>query len=161
MPVKKAKQVLTECWDGLLPVSPKKIAEKVGVSVRAAANNEPYSGKAFLENEIKVIEYKSSEIPLRQRFTIAHELAHHMLGHTNEGHKYREFQDDVSKFNLREADPFEIQANKFAAELLMPKEAVEYLIMEKNITSLNKLAELFQVSTVAMKYRLTNLGWLK
>jgi Zn-dependent peptidase ImmA (M78 family) len=158
MPIKKAKEILAEYWDSILPVSPKKIAEKLGISVRAVNNSEPYSGKAFLENTTKIIEFKESEPILRQRFTIAHELAHHMLGHTADGHKFR---DNIAQFSLRSSEPFEIQANKFAAELLMPKEAIDYLIMDENITSLNQLAELFAVSTVAMQYRLNNLGWLK
>ena len=63
---------------------------------------------------------------------------------------------------------YEILANRFAAELLMPKD----LIAEQTAKTLGKkskltddelvqeLARTFQVSQQAMEYRLTNLGYL-
>ncbi len=42
----------------------------------------------------------------------------------------------------------------------MPETAVSYFIEKRGINDLQELAHHFQVSTVAMKYRLVNLGWL-
>lgn len=156
MPDQAAQQALLEYWDGSFPVDPRALAEKVGIAVRPVSNQN-YSGKAYIENDVPVIEYNRSDSFLRQRFTIAHELGHHALNHTQAGHRFR---DDPSKFSLNVVSPKETAANKFAAELLMPELAVKHFVINKNITSLDQLAELFSVSTVAMKFRLKNLGLL-
>ncbi len=157
MSAHKARQVLSEFWDGSLPINPVKAAEHFGIEVRRTNDDDSCSGSAFMDDGQKVIEYKNSEFSLRQRFTVAHELGHHMLGHaTND----RQFRDGAKEFNIHTHDPFEVQANKFAAELLMPKEMVDFLIEKKEITDLKQLAKKFDVSTMAMKFRLGNLGWI-
>lgn len=52
------------------------------------------------------------------------------------------------------------QATTFAMELIMPKIAVEYLIMKEGITSVIELARIFDVSQVIMRDRLKQLGWV-
>lgn len=153
-PTGKAQELLEKYWDGKLPIDPASIAEKMGITVKPVSFCG-YSGKAFQDNGKSVIEFDDREFPLRQRFTIAHELGHHVLGHTKDGHQFR---DEVGKFNLNVTIPEETEANKFAAELLAPEIAIKHYVFNKNINSLTKLANLFSVSTVAMKYRLTNLG---
>jgi Zn-dependent peptidase ImmA (M78 family) len=156
VPNRKAVEILTRYWDGVLPIDPIAIATKMGIAVKPVVCRG-YSGKAYQENNQSIIEYDYTEFPLRQRFTIAHELGHHVLGHTNNGHQYR---DEANKFNFNVSIPEETQANKFAAEFLTPEIAIKHFIFKNNINSLTELAELFSVSTVAMKYRLTNLGLL-
>lgn len=59
----------------------------------------------------KVIYYNPNESANRQRFTIAHELGHHVLGHTMYGDMFRDnFKDGIYH-------PEEIAANSFAAEI--------------------------------------------
>ena len=63
-------------------------------------------------------------------------------------------------------DPKEIEANQFAAELLMPEHMLkqdmsEFLSDFENEAGLEKLANLYQVSTQAMAFRLANLGVIK
>lgn len=155
-PAQAAKQVLTEYWDGRLPIDPAAFARKMGIAVEPISGAD-YSGKAYQQDDTRYIEYNDTESALRQRFTIAHELGHHLLAHTDASHQFR---DDSSKFNLNVAIPEETQANKFAAELLMPKLAIEHFIFNENISSLDELAKRFSVSTVAMQFRLKNLGLL-
>jgi Zn-dependent peptidase ImmA (M78 family) len=155
-PKQVSLQVLTGHWNGNLPVDPVAIAKKLGVSVNPVCDSA-YSGKAYLERGIRIIEYNGADPVLRQRFAIAHALGHHLLTHTDETHS---FDDDPSKFSLHVASHQEAEANQFAAELLMPEMAVEHLIFKKNITSLDELAKLFSVSTVAIQYRLKMLGLL-
>lgn len=57
-------------------------------------------------------------------------------------------------------DPIEVEANRFAAELLMPEAAVRHYV-QHGIISISELARTFAVSEVAMKYRLKNLGILR
>lgn len=54
----------------------------------------------------------------------------------------------------------ERQANLFAMELLMPSLAVQYCIMELNLTDIEDLALKFDVSERIMQKRLRQLGWL-
>ena len=54
----------------------------------------------------------------------------------------------------------ERQANLFAMELLMPSLAVQYCIMELNLTDIEDLALKFDVSERIMQNRLRQLGWL-
>ena len=153
----KAQEVLTAYWDDTLPVDPQKIAKKMGITIKAISH-EGCSGKACKENgESAVIEYDNTELPLRQRFTIAHELGHHVLNHTSNGHHFR---DEISQFKANVRSPTETQANKFAAELLAPEIAIKHYVFKKNITSIETLARLFKISSVAMKYRLKNLGMI-
>jgi Zn-dependent peptidase ImmA (M78 family) len=69
------------------------------------------------------------------------------------------FRDTSSNFSSAVYDPRETAANKFAAALLMPAFAVKALVKDGH-TDLEDLAEMFVVSSVAMKYRLKNLGFL-
>ena len=155
-PAQAAKQVLTEHWNGQLPIDPVALAKKMGIIVKPVSGTD-YSGKAYQQGDKRCIEYSDTESILRQRFTIAHELGHHLLSHTDSNHQFR---DDPSKFNINVTIPEETQANKFAAELLMPELAIDHFIFNENISSLNELAKKFSVSMVAMQFRLKNLGLL-
>jgi len=137
-------------------VDPVAIAHAAGVKVIGEALGT-LAGKFEIVEGISggpVISYNVLDPTLRQRFTIAHELGHYALQHG------ARFRDSTQSFSLANYDPVEAAANKFAAELLMPAAVVNGLINKRNITDFNTLAQLFNVSSVAMKYRLKNLGWL-
>ncbi|WP_052959708.1 ImmA/IrrE family metallo-endopeptidase [Pseudomonas lundensis] len=76
-----------------------------------------------------------------------------MLGHVREG---RAPKRDTSFNNYN--DPDEIAANAFAANLLMPEDLVRDLY--GSARNVQDLAEAFGVSSVAMTYRLKNLGMI-
>lgn len=154
-PTSEAKRILKECWDdGSVPVSPSRIAAALGVAVTADPN---MTGSGHYEPEglggNPVITYNPTENYVRNRFTIAHELAHHVLKH---GPRDR---DNPIDFTLSSFDPKELAANKFAAYLLMPADSVHAAIAVARIGSVEELAKLFQVSRAAMKYRLKELGY--
>jgi len=103
----------------------------------------------------------------RKRFTIAHEIGHFCL----HGNKNGGFIDDKKSMSRTGSywDKLEYEANKFAAELLMPEDmlidkAIE-LFDKKEIISetifIAKMSNIFCVSNAAMEYRLTNIGILK
>ena len=99
---------------------------------------------------------------LRQRFTMAHELGHYML----HAHLIGDGVDDTTAYRSVQKGNFynpnitpveETEANKFAAELLMPK---SLLAVESTVgQNLSALAKLFQVSPRAMEIRLKGLGF--
>jgi Zn-dependent peptidase ImmA (M78 family) len=100
---------------------------------------------------------------VRQRFTIAHEVAHLAL------HEDALYVDGLVRRDQRSSlafDPQEIEANAFAAELLMPRHHVLHELHERvpegGIADPQKLvrqlAKRFDVSEQAMEFRLVNLG---
>jgi Zn-dependent peptidase ImmA (M78 family) len=99
----------------------------------------------------------------RQRFTIAHELGHFFL-HSRDEHVTKApmvmLRSGASSTGLISE---EIQANQFAAELLMPREAVGLLVEEYDIIDddvIDSLACNFEVSPQAMAIRLGKLGYI-
>jgi Zn-dependent peptidase ImmA (M78 family) len=99
--------------------------------------------------------------PLRTRFTIAHELGHYFL-HLHD--KAKLVDHEVNLYRLQSAPASEetgkrrreIQANLFAAALLMPERQVRKFWKETQ--SIAEMASLFRVSPAAMGYRLADLG---
>jgi Zn-dependent peptidase ImmA (M78 family) len=101
----------------------------------------------------------------RTRFTIAHELGHIVLHQLDEIHIDKQFplklRDDISSQAI---DPEEMEANAFAAALLMPEAmlkadlaAMEEMDCESD-EDIQKLAIKYEVSPQAMNFRLMNLG---
>lgn len=103
----------------------------------------------------------------RKRFTIAHELGHLMSGHL--AHESL-INDVVISLNRDDNwDELEMQANGFAAQFLMPAESIKEKIQELTANShqkldtqllIDKLSDFFQVSKIAMEFRLNKLGAL-
>lgn len=91
----------------------------------------------------------------RQRFSMAHELAHYLL------HRDRIEDTEVGeKILYRNArrNPIEAQANAFAAETLMSEEHFRDT-MKRNHGNLIRMASDLTVSLEALKYRAQNLGY--
>lgn len=107
--------------------------------------------------------------PKRQRFTIAHEIGHHVLRHQFQSgdHVHVDLGYFISQRGPRAStglDPKEVEANQFAAALLMPeglvRREVAALAGKKPLldSHVEQLVTLFDVSEQAMTIRLSNLG---
>lgn len=158
METRTVQTVLDSHWDGLLPINPNVIAQRYGIEVVPLNPADGLSGIADVSSDGRlIIGYNPTEPRYRIRFTIAHEFAHHMLGHTN-GQKacFRDFSDGNHRY---ENPAIETAANRFAAELLMPEKAVTVAIERQGITKISELASVFDVSESAMYWRLRNLGY--
>ncbi|WP_144112032.1 ImmA/IrrE family metallo-endopeptidase [Paraburkholderia sp. BCC1886] len=155
-PERVAQSFLSQYWDQQLPVDPVAIAKAAGVRVYTNPEMDRYAGWFYEDEQTgkPTIEFNSNDPLMRQRFTVAHELAHYALRH---GARPR---DSVQAFSLANYDPVEAEANKFATELLMPSAVVNGLIRIRNVTDPEVLASMFNTSAVAMKYRLKKLGWV-
>ena len=97
----------------------------------------------------------AKKLKKRQRFTIAHEIAHCCLNHMPDGdNSHIEYRiDQLATNNQREID-----ANIFAGELLIPTVIITDLIkMCGNTPPVQILADLFYVSKSVMKARLEYL----
>lgn len=96
---------------------------------------------------------------LRRRFTLAHELGHFLL-HKQHLEDNKKIEDAILFRKQSNTNRIELEANEFAAELLMPKLEFEKEIKNGNNT-IEKLSECFQVSYAAVKYRAFKLGYIK
>lgn len=152
--MKIARKLLDQYWDGRLPVNPARLAEAMGVRVISDPSLGALSGKYEVEDGIPTIRFNPNEPLVRQRFTLAHELGHHVLAHG------KAFRDPVAHFSIDNFDPDEVAANRFSAELLMPADIIEQQISTTKKATISGLASMFAVSEVAMRFRLKNLGWL-
>ena len=146
--------IQTNSLTSLSNVDLKKIANEWNIRIKKVSLDEGVSGLLELDEEggwnIKVNEKHS---PNRQRFTIAHELAHFFLHRHQKGN----FHDkDSVFFRSDHRDPMEYAANDFAAELLMPETAVTQYFWQGLDTY--QLAKLFEVSPLALRIRLSKLG---
>ena len=162
-----AEKLLEQCNVDRHPVPVEKIAENLGAQItyQPFDRKDNLSGVLFKEEGKVTIAVNSKDSPQRQRFTIAHECGHLALKHRGDI-----FVDQTVRLNrdgnsALAIDPMEIEANGFAAELLMPRHWVlkEFAsrVDGKSIRIdplIRELADLFEVSAKAMEYRLENLG---
>ena len=162
----KAMELLESAGCDFIPVDLSLIAEKLNIPIHETEFTDDVSGALIREGDETVIAINTSEPLKRKRFTIAHELGHFYLKHAGT------LFIDQKVFNRRDGrselavDRQEIEANAFAAALLMPA----HRVMDAAISSLEKtphldqvglatlLAAKFNVSEQAMGFRLTNLG---
>ncbi len=135
------------------------LANYLGADVRAVDFTPDEVSARVFENPgdagAYTIELSKNEPLRRQKFSLAHEIAHIVL------HKIDE--DPLVEYRrpiLEYADPNDLyketQANAFAAALLIPKSAAERAWRELN--DIDDFAEMFQVSRSAAYNRLNNLG---
>jgi Zn-dependent peptidase ImmA (M78 family) len=89
----------------------------------------------------------------RRRFTLAHELGHYLL--------HRDLMDtelvDDKMYRSPLGSWYERQANRFAADLLLPAHLVRSEFKAGNWT-VGELAQIFDVSDQAIRIRLEELG---
>jgi len=145
------------------PIPVKKIAEKLGVTIRYSPFDGELAGMLVRdENQSSVIGVNSLHHINRQRFMIAHEIGHLLL------HKGSLHIDKSFRVNLRDGEsskarnPKEIEANRFAAELLMPYEMIRSDLTNREIDiededQLKELANSYQVSVQALTHRISYL----
>lgn len=137
------------------PVNVHKIAKLLGFSIIESDFPINYSGEIFIENNVKSIGVNKNHSLTRQRFTIAHELGHYLNGHQFFDEEGKMLEDSEFDFN-NPIHQQEREANLFASELLIPKEFLKKDLNQYGL-DIDKLIELYQVSSQAMWIRLTSL----
>ena len=162
----RARSVLARDGVRQPPVPVDELAGRLGITVRYSPSEEEVAGVLYRDGDSVSMIVNSSSEKSRQRFTVAHEIGHFLL------HKGAVYLDKRVRVNLLDRGPGlatafeEIQANQFAAELLMPREwmieEVDRRLQDERQTSeddlLDGLAKHFNVSRDAVEYRLANLG---
>jgi len=144
------------------PVPAENIARALGAQITYEVFEGEISGMLLRDQDTLVIGVNSRHAPTRQRFTVAHEIGHILI------HQGRPiFIDRFVRVNFRDGESGieEVEANAFAAELLMPRNmiyaAADRALLRHPEYTPEELARLlarqFEVSPAAMQYRLINL----
>lgn len=151
------------------PVDVEGLAQQLGAAIQRQPFNKDRDVSGLLlrmPGKPPVIGVNKANVPVRQRFTTAHELGHLQL------HDGKELiLDRLVRVNFRNAasttatDLEEREANAFAAALLMPEALVARELAQqiqgshrRDNVLVNDVAAVFEVSAIAMKYRMINLG---
>lgn len=146
------------------PVPVDRVAKRLKLLLAPLPADDEISGAIVRKDGHVVIAINPAHHINRQRFTIAHELGHYFLHEGLEQHVDQNFRVSWRNADSSKAVNWtEIQANRFAAELLMPTK-----FMQRDLDSLNQidkrtvalLASKYVVSPEAMKIRLSQLGIL-
>ena len=122
----KAEQVLRKTDTYRVPVAIDVVAHRLNLTIDAAALGENVSGMLVIEDGRGAIGYNAAHAPVRQRFTIAHEISHYILHVKKNSRKSQLFIDKGMTFRRDENsstgnDNEEVEANQMGAALLMPQ----------------------------------------
>lgn len=161
---RKAQQLLVESGIEYPPVDVRALAEGLGIRVMEYKGwDEELSGMLAWIDDRPVAIVHNHHAPKRKRFTIAHEIAHYVLhagraacydSSVEEAPQRREFRRDVEATTGE--NRLEIEANQFAAALLMPRDSIIEDL--RSGTSTADLPRRYDVSDEAMSWRLINLN---
>ena len=154
----KQQSIIEAAQQSLLesPVDITQLAKTFGIArIHEKKLGERMSGKIErLDDDKYHITVNKAEGWVRQRFTIAHELAHYLLHREQIGDGITENVMYRGGLSTQE----EVEANRLAAEILMPLDRVDQYIKtvksEKGKVQIGWLAEAFGVSVSAMQVRL-------
>lgn len=161
------QKVLRECNVTEPPIPIEDIARKYGLLIRFQALQSDLSGFLYREQEKGVIGINSYHPKVRQRFTIAHEIGHFLLHQNDSLHVDRAVQAKFrNKLSHQGTDEDEIEANLFAAEILMPRELITRDLERIEAIDIldedfEELAHRYNVSSQALFLRLMNLGYIE
>ena len=147
------------------PVNIEGIIRSLGIDLdkKATLDDEIAGQIEYLGGSKYKISANSKDHYYRQRFTLAHELGHflyhsHLIGEGVDDDKAYRSVPDGRFYNQSIGSREETEANRFAASILMPREAVDLAWTE--LRDAEQMAKRFQVSKAAMQIRLEGLGLL-
>jgi len=160
MPPRAARSILKKYWNRTIPVDADMLrgfAAKMQVGVLAHVRSDAYGGE-YLPSGVKpgaapCIVYNIRQPVARQGYVLAHCLGHHALGH---GKCPRE-----TVYSPHTSDQREKEADAFAAELLLPEDAVREYIHHLHIQGsvpVEFFSRHFHVEPALMLVRLHSLG---
>jgi len=144
------------------PVKLGHLARELGVAIKVSSLSTGVSGQIKREGDHYLIRVNRHEARERQRFTIAHELAHFFLHKSIIDSTPDGIKDNVL-YRSGEPERIEFEANRLAADIVMPMELVEKALQEDfesvvTEATIEGLAARFQVSKAAMEIRLSTFS---
>ena len=162
----QARSVLDQNGISVPPVPVERIAKALGAQLKFSPLDDELSGMIFVKDGTPIIGINALHHPNRQRFSIAHECGHLLLHRpeiTKQIHVDKGFPILMrNSLSAAGVSSMEIEANFFAAELLMPATFLARSLNAQvfdidNDSAVAALAKEYKVSTAAMRHRLGNL----
>jgi len=143
--VSRARKLLKDASVITAPVDVDALALTLGFHVSRKELPDGEAGNTFERRGKKHILVNQKDSVLRQRFTVLHEIAHHVLELPSK-HGEKVPSDELECFTGR--PPEEVLCDVFAAECLVPWQLIQPLAEERDFTleHLSDLAEQFQAS---------------
>jgi len=174
MTVQRARNAAAETLANLdvdrAPIDVERVARRLGMDVVEVDLGPDVSGLLVTVGEKAKICVHEGHHRNRKRFTIAHEIGHYVLKHqfgTEHVHVDKGSSVFINHRNPKSSegiDPKEIEANQFAACLLMPTGLIQDAVKRDKLPlaeeRVSSLAKAFQVSEQSMTIRLTTLGMI-
>ena len=140
-----------------IPVKLGDLASSLGLVVKAGTLRAGISGEIRKSSESTagfIIRVNRHENKTRQRFTLAHEIAHYLLHRDKIGDG---IEDDLL-YRSPLSSNLEVEANYLAADILMPWKIISELWLKYNTLDreqrIQKIADELGVSNTAMEIRL-------
>jgi Zn-dependent peptidase ImmA (M78 family) len=163
----RAEQLLREADTYRAPIPIEPLLLHLKLRTEGAPLGQNVSGMLVVKDERGAIGYNFAHAIVRQRFTIAHEIAHFIL-HVKKNRRSQLFidRDMIFRRDGTGSDHQEVQANRFAEALLMQAKLVSEEIRRNDLDlddeeAFKFLAKRFQVSTAPLTNRLIHLGVLR
>ena len=135
------------------------VEQRAGIPVAVLEIADGFAGAYLRAAGRATIFVHGLDGPTRQRFSLAHELGHHRLGH-------EPVIDTWEAMYAFDRPPEETQANAFAAEFVAPRAGIERWLREHarppvNLDLVCRLSAHFGLSAESIRYRLATIGVLK
>lgn len=136
------------------------LAKNMGLRIEEVEFKEQdISGVLSKVDNTYVISINKQDTYTRKRFTIAHEIGHYVLGHLNDA----SFNHMEIFRKSGQKDDKEVDANKFAATLLIDKQVLKNVCfivrkLKDRSSKISLAADFFDVSKSTLEYRIKNLG---
>jgi Zn-dependent peptidase ImmA (M78 family) len=156
--VDKLPAEIVEEFTRSFPVGIDGLAKALDLRVLREELPDDISGKIerdWFNKDRFVVTINSSHARARQRFTLAHEIAHYVLHRDIIGDG---IVDNALYRAQSTTDAIERQANRYAATILMPRRLVEQAWHTRGFQNAADLAIAFEVSKAVAEIRMTELG---
>ena len=148
------------------PVDVRLLAEREGITFESTDLEEEVSGFLIQDRERTILALNTHHAVVRQRFTIAHALAHHQLHAGGDDIFIYDLLVYFRGTGLRWPAEVDLEANAFAQALLMPAEFLRRDFKGRRIdvrddAGMRQMAQRYQVSVAALTIRLVELRMLR
>lgn len=161
-----ARKVVENCYDGYT-LQLKKVCSNLGLTYyEATFADDTISGmlmKSEDSDSYEIIVNDKHSVN-RKRFTAAHEIGHY-ISFLNKSHSYtilnenKQLEDHVFFRKDKEQSLAEVEANRIAAEILMPENIIKQFYYEGK--QIEEISKIFGVSDDAVSIRLITLGFMR
>ncbi|MFN1552093.1 ImmA/IrrE family metallo-endopeptidase [Vibrio natriegens] len=137
------------------PIAVGKIAKRFSIVIKKATLVGNLAGEIKEVSGVVTIRVNSHDVKARQRYTIAHEIAHFLLHR----HLLKDGIQDTPLYRSHLSDKIEREADALAADILMPIHIVQGLMdihsqNHKGERLYEEVAGSLEVSKTALKIRL-------